>query len=174
MTAQNPMAVTAANIIMGPCTSFTVDGNETGGTSGGVSMTRKETLVAVTVDQYTADVAHGIKDQQVTIKTTVSEATLQNLAMAWDMGAPVAGTDPASLTLNLLMATGMKTEHALVFVGPAPPPYSTRTYTVPKAISIVSAEETIIKDKEKGYVLEFQVHPDLTNPAAPFGTIVDQ
>ncbi|MFB5192653.1 hypothetical protein [Alicyclobacillus fastidiosus] len=172
--ATSPMTITTNNIIIGPCTSFTVDGNAVGATDGGVTLTVKETLTSIAIDQATADVVDAVKSVEATVKTTLSEATLQNLAIAMDMPAPVVGTSPANLTLSLAMNTGKKKEHALVFVGPAAGTYANRTYTCPKAVSIVSVDETVMKDKQKGYVVEWKLHPDLTNLTAPFGTVVDQ
>lgn len=171
----NPMTITTGNIIIGPCSSFSVDGQEVGATTGGVQFSMKETYTSLSIDQVAADVADAIKDQQYSIKTTLAETTLENLALAWDtFAAPVVGTSPASKTLNLGIKTGLKKEHTVTFVGPAPDGYSTRTYTCTKAVTVVSAVDESSKDKAKEYVVEFKIHPDFTQAGAEFGTIVDE
>lgn len=172
MTAPN---VTIANIIIGACTSFTVDSNQLGGTSGGVTMEKKRTFTDLQVDQVTGVVKKAIKEETYTIKTNLSEATLANLQLAWGLSqAPVTATTPATETLNIGLETTV-TEHTLAFVGPSPSgTYTSRTFSVNRAISMAVAKPIMAKDKETLFEVEFECLPDLTKTGSEYGTVVDQ
>ncbi|MCL6454371.1 MAG: hypothetical protein K6T78_12235 [Alicyclobacillus sp.] len=176
--ATTPMTITTANIIIGPCTSFTVDGNPVGATSGGVTFEKKQTYTDLSIDQITGIAKKAIKEETYTVTTTLAEATLQNLQYALSLSAaPVVSTSPATTTLNLGLESGA-VEHKLVFVGPCPPSssnYKTRTFTLNRAINVSAVKMEIAKDKEQMYQVSFECLPDLTQPAgSEYGTIVDQ
>lgn len=176
--AGTSMNVNAGNIIAGPCTSFQVDGVEVGGTSGGVSAERKMTFNDVEVDQVVGVVKKILTKDEITVTTTLSEATLANLQLAWGISqAPVVNTSPANTTLNVGVEKA-PVEHTLTFVGPCPPGtsnYKTRTVTFYRAINMVSAKLDFMKDKEQQYQVSFQCLPDLTKQdGSQYGTVVDQ
>lgn len=179
MTVPSPMVITSANIIVGACTSFTVDSNAIGGTSGGVTFEKKQTFTDLSVDQATATVKKAVKQEVYTVTTTMSESTLANLQIALGSSqAPVVATTPASTTLNLSMEK-TAIEHILVFVGPCPAGtsnYTTRTFTVNRAVNVSALKLDIAKDKEQLFQVAFDCLPDLSKTASQgqFGTIVDQ
>lgn len=166
--------VNVANIIIGACTSFTVDSTAVGGTSGGVTIEKKRTFTDLQVDQVTAVIKKAIKEETYTVKTTMSEATLANLQLAWGLStAPTTSTSPATETLNIGVETTV-TEHTLTFVGPCPSgTYTSRTFNVNRAISMAVAKPEMSKDKETVFEIEFECLPDLTKTGAEFGTVVD-
>jgi hypothetical protein len=170
------MTITRGNIIAGPCSSFTVDGNPIGGTSGGVTMERKTTMVDLEIDQIVGSVRKVPSKDVITVTTTMAESTLANLQVAWGIAtAPVVATTPASETLDVGVVTSA-IEHALVFVGPCPSgTYTSRTVTLHKAVSVATAKLSFEKDKEQAYQVTFDILPDLTQTAgSEYGTIVDQ
>lgn len=170
------IAVTTTNIIIGACTSFKVDGTVLGGTSGGVSVEKKRTYVDLQIDQVPGIVKKGIKEETYTVKTSLAEATLAHLQVAWGLStAPVVATTPASTTLSLGVET-TPVEHTLVFVGPAPTTagYTTRTFTLNRAIAMVTGAMEISKDKETLFPVEFECLPNLADAGAEYGTVVDQ
>lgn len=167
--------VNIANIIIGACTSFTVDSTAVGGTTGGVMIEKKRTFTDLQVDQVTGVVKKAIKEETYTVKTTLSEATLANLQIAWGLSqAPTTSASPASETLNIGLETTV-TEHTLTFVGPCPSgTYTSRTFSVNRAISMAVAKPEMAKDKETLFEVEFECLPDLTKAGAEYGTVVDQ
>lgn len=175
------MAVNVNNIIIGPCKSLKIGVkggslSDVGGTSGGVQVAKKRDYVNVEVDQYAATMKKSIKHESYTIKTTLSEATLKNLAYAWDNPQPTTLVGPPSQTsLGMGIVGDMTpTEYELEFVGPAPSG-ATRTFTIHRAISMGSATPTMDKNKETVYAVEFECLPDLSATAGEeFGTVVDQ
>lgn len=169
--------VTVGNIIAGPCTSFTVDATAVGGTSGGVTMERKQTMVDLEVDQIVGSIKKVPSKDVITVTTTLAESTLNNLQIAWGISAaPVVATTPASTTLSIGIEN-VAIEHTLTFVGPCPPgtgTYTTRTVTCSRAVSVATAKMDFLKDKEQAYQVTFDILPDLTKTAgSEYGTIVD-
>lgn len=169
------MTVTVGNIIIGACSSFKVDSTDVGATSGGVTVTKKRTFTDLSVDQVPGIVKKKVKEETYTVKTTISEATLANLQIAWGLSAaPVTSTTPASETLNIGLETDPE-EHVLEFVGPCPKgSYTSRTVTFHRAISMGIAKPDVAKDKETLFDVEFECLPDLTQTAgSEYGTYVD-
>jgi len=169
--------VTVGNIIAGPCSSFTVDATAVGGTSGGVMMERKMTYTDLEVDQIVGVLKQALSKDAVTVTTTLSEATLANLQIAFNVtAAPVVSPTPATMTLSLGVETA-PVEHILVFIGPCPAgaaSYTKRTVTLHRAINMSAAKMDFIKDKEQGYQVQFTILPDLTQTeGSEYGTFVD-
>lgn len=169
------MSVTIANIIIGPCSSFKVDNVDLGGTSGGVTVEKKQSLVDLQVDQLPAVLKKAIKEETYTVKTSLSEATLANLQIAWGASAaPVVNAGAGTTTLNIGIEKNV-IEHNLVFVGPGiGGTNKLRTFTLNRAISMVTGSQQISKDKETVFPVEFACLPDLTKAAgSEYGTVVD-
>lgn len=169
--------VTTGNIIIGACTSFQVDATECGATSGGVTVEKKQTFTDLQVDQITGIVKKAVKEETYTITTSLAEATLANLQIAFGASkAPVVSTTPASTTLSLGLESG-SVEHELIFIGPCPPgatSYKTRTYTLHRAVNVTATKIDLARDKETLFAVSFECLPDLTQAAgSEYGTVVD-
>lgn len=114
------MPVTTTNLIQGPATLYTgafgaveptdaqvgtapgAGWTDLGGTVGGVTLTASITLAAMDVDQILDPVGDVITARDVTIATSLAEATLANLARVLNLAdsAVVAGTSPVGPTLE--------------------------------------------------------------------------
>jgi hypothetical protein len=167
-------SIDVSTLIIGPCTSFLIDGVDVGGTSNGVQIEKKQKLNPITVDQIPGEVAQAIEDESYSIKTELPAVTLANLQLAWGLSqAPVTTAGPpATQTLSLGIERKV-IEHTLSFTGPAPGG-KTRTYTNARAVAMVSGAATLDKKKQMTYPVEFKILPDLTDVGAEYGTIVDQ
>lgn len=165
------MAVSAANIIIGPCTSFKVDDQEIGATAGGVEVQIQDKYADIEIDQYIGIVARGLTQRTMTVKTQLAEATLQNLQIAWNQpDAPTTDSQTGAETLGIGAKPQFK-YHTLTFVGPGPNG-ATRTFTVHKATAMASGNYTIAKDKPAFVEVTFECLPDFTQPAGQeFGTV---
>lgn len=167
------MAVTTANVIIGPCTSFKVDDVDVGATAGGVQIQVQDKYQDVEVDQVPGIVQKGLTQRTVTVKTQLAEATLENLKVAWNLGSNIT-TDgqTGGKTLNLgVDRQGI--EHTLTFVGPGPSGKQ-RTVTVHRAISVAAAAYDMAKDRPAFLEVTFECLPDLTQPAGQeYATIVE-
>jgi len=172
------MTVTVGNIIIGACTSFMVDTVDIGATSGGVMIEKKQTFTDLQIDQVTGIIKKAIKEETYTIVTTLAEATLANLQIAFGASkAPVVSTvAPIGTTLSLGVETGA-VEHKLVFVGACPTgttAYTTRTFTLNRAVNVTSTKIDLAKDKEQMFAVSFECLPDLTQVAgSEYGTVFD-
>lgn len=169
------MAVTAGNIIIGPCSSFKIDGTDVGATSGGVTVEKKQTFTDLQVDQITGIVKKSIKEETYTITTSLAEATLPNLQIAFGASAaPTTATTPASETLTLGLESGA-VEHTLTFVGPSPKgTYTTRTFSLNRAVNVTATKIDLARDKETLFAVSFECLPDLTQTAgSEYGTVAD-
>lgn len=101
------MGVTATNLIQGPATLYAgnfgvaepatvatapgVGWTDLGGTQEGIEFTVASEYSSLTVDQVLYDIERRRTNIQVTAKTTLAEATLENLARAINNTAPVDG-----------------------------------------------------------------------------------
>lgn len=168
MTAQTT-TVDASTIIIGPCTSFYVDGTDLGGTSNGVQIEKKQKLNDTNVDQIPGAVSLAVEDETYTIKTQIPAITLKNLQLAW--GLSQAPTVDTATTLKLGIERKV-IEHTLSFTGPAPSG-KIRTYTNARAVAMVAGGHDLDKKKQTAYPVEFRILPDLATAGAEYGTIVD-
>lgn len=92
-------------------------------TTGGVEVTYAPDFGAVEVDQMLDDAKLFKQKMTVTVATTLSEATLENLLFAWGQGAGTLTNDTAGTeTLDILSGElgEEPVERALAFVGNAP------------------------------------------------------
>lgn len=172
-----PSNITTANIIIGPCSSFSVDATDVGATSGGVTVEKKQTFTDINIDQITGIAKKAIKEETYTVTTELAEATLDNLQIAFGASsAPVVATSPSSTTLNLGLESG-SVEHTLTFVGPCPPSsasYTTRTFSLSRAVNVTATKIDIARDKETLFAVSFECLPDLTATAgSEYGTVTD-
>lgn len=140
-----------------------------GFTIDGVEITLEPDFVDINVDQM-GDAAKLIEQSiKVMLKTTLAEATLANLAIAW--GRPDAALSGGTLEIGV-NSTGKPIERQLRFVGKSPD-NTDRTYTVNRAVSVASSGHSFKRGEATVYPVEFRILPDANNTGAEYGTIVD-
>lgn len=190
------IVVGAAKLFVGP-DQFTVDydvitalkGDDSvynvGATQDGVSVSWEPDMIDIEVDQF-GDAARIITNKQkIVIKTTLAEATLQNLANAWGYSTGVTATKPGlvtpfsatSGTFNVGIASTYPAEKYTRIEGSAPGSSQAslvyRTYKNRRCISYTASEHGMKKDDNVKFALEFRVLPDNTQTGKEYGTIVD-
>lgn len=169
--------VTVANIIVGPGT-LKVDGVDIGAITGGLSVAKQTDVYAVEVDNVRAPVKHIPVKETLTIKTTLSEATLENLRIVWNIATAQLSTNQTDENGHLYnqLVVGMSTgvvEHTLTATGVAPNG-KTRVYNTYRAIAVRASEHSYQRQKETLFPVEFDILPDLTRPAGTeLGTVTD-
>lgn len=144
-----------------------------GFTVDGVEITMEPDFIDVNVDQF-GDAARLIENSvKVMVKTTLAEATLANLAIAWGRPAAAytAGTFGGTLKLGV-NATGRPTERRLQFVGKSPENFD-RTYTCHRAVSVASSGHSYKRGEATLYPVEFRILPDGGATGQEYGTVVD-
>lgn len=166
------MAVDTTNIIIG-AGLLSIDGQEVGATKDGVTMGRTVGFYDVTCDQANGVIKKHMTSQTRVLKTSLLEGTLENLKLAWGGTITTNAEAPEAKTLKMGATDGGE-EHELVFVGPAPGEYKTRTYTVHRAINVSASEHSYKKDGEVMIPVEFEILLDMSQPEGEeWGTIVD-
>lgn len=144
-----------------------------GFTIDGVEITLEPDIVDIIVDQL-GDAAKLIEQSvKVMIKTTLAEATLANLAIAW--GRPDAAYTANGLggTLKLgVNPTGKPTERQLQFVGKSPEGFD-RTYTCNRAVSVAASGHAYKRGEATVLPVEFRILPDASATGQEYGTVVD-
>ena len=158
---------------------------DVGFTVDGVEINLEPNMVDVEVDQLgdAAKVIHNTT--KVTIKTTLAEATLQNLAIAWGYASSatnnlglasfITGNGTSTdLVLNMgAFAVGAALERSLRFTGTNPYGFS-RIYVCRRVISVSASAHSYKRGNATVFPVEFRVLPDSTQTGSEYGTITDQ
>jgi len=167
------MAVTFTNILVGEGT-VSVDGAEVGATQDGVEIAWEPDMVDIEIDQF-GDAARVVQNMtKVSIRTTVAEATLANLAFAWN--------HPDSAVSGQVFSVGLQgvypEEHVVQIVGNAPGSTATvtktRTYLCNRAIQYSSSSHSLKRSENVAVPLDFRILPDSSQTGAEYGTITDE
>jgi len=158
------------NVLIGVST-LKVDGVSLGYTSGGVNLVASSDRMDKEVDQSYAPVGiHKIRETYQ-IRTSLAEATLDNLKIVWEQTEAVVESSPTR-TLSWGMNPAV-VEHELEFKGKSPEGYD-RTYTVYKAVVWEVGEIPHMKDALTLIPVTFRILPDTSKPAGKeYGYIVD-
>lgn len=193
--------VTYTNIVVGEGKLFvgpsqtTVDANvatagdnstyNVGSTQNGVSISWEPSMVDIEVDQF-GDAARVIQSKQkVTLKTTLAESTLSNLAIAWGSPDGVGSTAPglrtgysvaSGGTFNVGIQSTYPTERYIRVEGTAPNTTATaayRTYRCNRAVQYSASEFNLQRADNVKFAVEFRILPDATKTGAEYGTIND-
>lgn len=144
-----------------------------GFTIDGVEITMEPDIVDIIVDQL-GDAAKLIEQSvKVMIKTTLAEATLANLAIAWGRPDAAFTANGVGGTLNLgVNATGKPVERQVRFKGKSPEGFD-RTYTCNRAVSVTASGHSFKRGEATTYPVEFRILPDANQTGAEYGTVVD-
>lgn len=191
------MAVTTSNIVVGEATVKTGTSNITmtnsdfdsltdvGATQGGVEISWEPDMVDIEIDQY-GDAAKVIQSKvKVMVKTTLAEATLNNLATAWSYdnatgGADIKNNNDGSNTRTLLFGTQSvyPFEYALQIVGNAPGSTAsvtkTRKFNTKRAVSFTSSMLSMKRAEATMFEVSFRILPVTSDTGYEYGKIIDQ
>jgi hypothetical protein len=145
---------------------------DVGYTIDGLEVTLEPNMVDINVDQL-GDAAKLIEENvKVMLKTTLAEATLTNLAVAWGMddtatattqGLASSGLDSGvAEQLNIgVFSTGIPLERSIYFEGKGPGGVK-RTYEGWRCISVSASGHSYKRGEATVYPVEFRL---LANPA---------
>lgn len=172
--AKTHKEVNRSNIISGPCRSFKVGEREIGGTQEGVEVEFTNEYEDQSTDEL-LDAAYMEKTgTQMVVKTSLAEATLENLKLAWALnGDIVENSTEGTETLKIGMDSTVK-EMTLEFIGPAPSGRE-RTYEVYRAVQMSASTHSIKKGEKQVFPVEFRILPDTTKPKGEeYGSVTDR
>lgn len=139
-------------------TTVTADNSwrEVGLTTGGVELSYEPNYGEVTVDQL-LDAARLFKQsQRVTVKTTLTEGTLENMNLVFGQKATQLTQANSLTTLNLTGgALGeAPAERSLIFIGQAPYKFGSRTYDSTKSKERVYVARRVIQMETVAHALK--------------------
>lgn len=191
------MAVSVSNIVVGEAVVKTGASNtsmtnadfdsltDVGATNGGVEISWEPDMVDIEIDQY-GDAAKVIQSKvKVMVKTTLAEATLNNLATAWSYdnatgGADILNNNDGSNTRTLLFGTQSvyPFEYALQIVGNAPGSTAsvtkTRKFNTKRAVSFTSSMLSMKRAEATMFEVSFRILPVTADAGYEYGKIIDQ
>ena len=191
------MAVTTANIVVGEAavkvgasnismTNADFDAlSDIGATQGGVEISWEPDMVDIEIDQY-GDAAKVIQSKvKVMLKTTLAEATLNNLAIAWsydrtDAGADIKVNQDGASTKTFMFGSQSvyPYEYALQIVGNAPGSTAsvtkTRKFNTKRAVSFESSMISMKRAEATMFAVSFRVLPNPVDSGYEYGKIIDQ
>ena len=188
------MAVNVSNIVVGEGTiqvgnsadATTISAldafSDVGATQEGVEISWEPDMVDIEIDQY-GDAAKLIQSRvKVMVKTTLAEATLNNLALAWSYSpntAIVANNDGANTQTFLFGGQSVYPfEKALVITGYAPGTVAgstkTRKFYTKRAVSMSATQLTMKRAEASVFAVEFRILPKTEDVGYEYGKIVDQ
>ena len=191
------MAVNVSNIVVGEATlklgdsanatsisamdSFT----DLGATQNGVEISWEPDMVDIEIDQY-GDAARIVQSKvKVMVKTTMAEATLNNLAIAWNYDQNTGGdsivnnNDGANTqTFKFGSQSVFPYEKGLVVQGVAPGSAAgaikTRKFYTKRAISMEASNITMKRAEASVFAVGFRILPKTEDVGYEYGKIVDQ
>lgn len=193
------MAVNVANIVVGEATiKLGPSANATtiaamdnfadvGATQNGVEISWEPDIVDIEIDQF-GDAAKLIQSKvKVMVKTTLAEATLNNLAIAWnyddvtdgdDIKANFAGSGANTNTFLFGSQNVYPREKGLVIVGSAPgssaAAIKTRSYYTKRAVSMESSMISMKRAEATMFTVGFRILPKTEDTNYEYGKIIDQ
>lgn len=191
------MAVTTANIVVGEAavkvgasnitmTNSDFDAlNDIGATQGGVEISWEPDMVDIEIDQY-GDAAKVIQSKvKVMLKTTLAEATLNNLAIAWsydrtDGGEDIKVNNDGANTKTFMFGSQSvyPYEYAIQIVGNAPGSTAsvtkTRKFNTKRAVSFESSMISMKRAEATMFAVSFRVLPNPADTGYEYGKIIDQ
>ena len=177
-TANTPSAAALA--------ADTTNWRHLGFTSDGVEFSYEPDFGEVEVDQL-LDAAKMFKQgMTASVNTTLAEATLDNLVLAWGQAASTVAAAPspdATGGFELGIAAGAlldePVERSLVFVGPAPRAATTnkrreRVYHVRRALNVESSSHSLSKTDATMIPVSLRLLPDPYYSGKEYGIIRDR
>ena len=191
------MAVTTSNIVVGEATvktgtsdtSMTNEDFDTltdvGATTGGVEISWEPDMVDIEIDQY-GDAAKVIQSKvKVIVKTTLSEATLNNLALAWsydnaDDGPDIKMNTTAANTRTMLFGSQSvyPFEYSLQVTGNAPGSSASvtksRKFNTKRAVSFTTSMIAMKRSEATTFEVSFRILPVTGDTGYEYGKIIDQ
>jgi hypothetical protein len=194
------MAITTANIVVGEATvEIGEEGTafasltDVGATMEGVELSWEPDMVDIEVDQF-GDAAKVIQSRvKVMIKTTLAEATLTNLAHAWNYSSVTSSTDSAGADIvtdldTVVGASATKTfkfgienvypyEKVLQIIGNAPGTTASTTlkriFQTKRAVSYSASSHSMKRAEAVAFPVEFRILPNSADTNYEYGKIID-
>lgn len=152
-----------------------------GFTDGGIEVSYEPDFGDVMVDQLLDSARIFKQGMKVSVKTTLSEATLSNLLFSWGIKEDAsATTNTGNVTVDISGgALGDEpVERGLAFVGPAPRDSTgarrERVYHVRRALQVESSAHSLARSDATTIPVSFRCLPDAVTSGSSYGKITDR
>ena len=164
--------VTAVNALEADTTNW----RGMGYTSEGIEVSYEPDFGEVMVDQL-LDAAKLFKQgMRVSVNTTLSEASLENLLVAW--GQQSSTLNATTLTISSGALGDEPTERSLAFVGPAPRTAGgvkqERVYYVRRALQVETSAHSLSRSDATVFPVSFRLLPEASSSGSSYGTITER
>src|SRR6478609_4808262 len=146
----------------GPLNAATTTWRNVGFTQEGVEVTIEPDFGEVATDQ-TLDTPKMYKQgMRVSVNTTLAEATLDNMLVAW--GQP--GSTLTGGSTNLIISAGAlgdaPVERSIAFIGPGPGVKTERLYYVRRALQVESTAHRLSRNDPTAIPVSFRLLPEFS------------
>lgn len=139
-----------------------------GYTTDGIEVSYEPDYGEVTVDQALDSVKMFKQGMRVSVNTTLSEATLENLLVSWGQQNSTLGASGSELKISSGELGDDPVERGLAFVGPAPRgPVSggvsekrERVYHLRRALQVESSAHSLSRSDATTFPVSFRCMPD--------------
>ena len=167
----------SANVLVG-LGKISVDGTSLGYTSGGVVIALTTDRVDKEVDQSFSPIGILKVRESYEIRTSLAEATLENLKIVWEQTATiVAGGAAVGEIPNRTLDWGVNqgiVEHTLEFLGNSPEGF-VRRFNVNRAVVFAVGETNHVRDGITLIPVTFRILPDVSLAIdKQYGSIEDE
>jgi len=175
-------ALTASASAIADLEADTANWRHLGFTSDGVEFAYEPDFGEVMVDQLLDAATLFKQGQTASVNTTLAEATLENLIVAWGQSADTLGADSGT-EQELGIAAGAlldePVERSLVFIGPAPRALTgnkrrERVYHVRRALNVESSSFSLSKTDPTAIPVSLRLLPDPYYSGKEYGIIRDR
>lgn len=149
-----------------------------GYTTDGIEVSYEPDYGEVTVDQALDSVKMFKQGMRVSVNTTLSEATLENLILAWGQQTSTLSGDSSEGEDHVHISGGAlgddPVERSIAFVGPAPRNLSTdnkkreRVYHLRRSLQVESSAHSLSRTDATTFPVSFRCLPD-DNPSLSGG-----
>lgn len=148
-----------------------------GATSGGLSVSYTPDTTDIEVDQLKDAAIVFNSGQNMTVSTTLAEATLANLLVAW--GFRSTDLVAAGSQLNLPSAPDGLVERSICVLGNAPTQgvasgKAERLWYGRRVVNVEGSEISLSRTDMAGVPITFRLLPDPASTGAEYGTIIDR
>lgn len=156
------------------------DFKHVGFTSEGLEISYEPDYGDVEVDQLLDSAKLFKQSMRVTVNTTFTEASLENLLVVWGQGATTLTSSGTDTTLGFAAgALGDEpTERALVAIGPGPRTAAgakrERVYHARRVLSVESSSQGLKRNEATVFPVSFRLLPDPLFVGAEYGIIRDR
>jgi hypothetical protein len=180
-TAPTLPAGTAGQSVTAALDTATTDWRHAGFTTEGLEVSYEPDYGDVQVDQLLDSAKLFKQSMKVTVKTTLAEASLENLLVAW--GQQATTLTSGSSTTDLGIAAGAlgdePVERSLVAVGPGPRSSADnskreRIYHARRVLSVEASSHSVKRNEATVFPVSFRLLPDPNFAGQEYGVIRDR